>query len=315
MKNIKGLGLCIALSLLSYGLAQLIPVIGAMSLCLLLGVFVRTLVPLSSGWKPGIQFCSRTILAYAIILLGLKLQTSFLEKFDSSILLILIGVVLVSILSSLVLYKFLKIDKETSLLIGIGSGICGSSAIAACSKLVTNDSAKLGTSLGVINFVGLIGLFLFPLIIGLFQLPIMESSLLIGGSLQSMGHVAAAGGIVGVQVLNMAVVIKMGRVFLLLPTVLMLSLFSKKQGGHWIQKIPIYIWGFLATILITNLPMTPPALIQWGGSLGTIFLMLAMVGIGYEINLRGFFIQAPKLILLALMIQALQLAVILPFIL
>jgi len=311
----RGILLCVGLAVLSVGLDHLAPVLGKVLICLLLGTALRSLWDIHSDFKPGIEFCAKNVLAAAVVLMGLKLKAEILMQIGPLVFLSMGGVVAVSISAAALLYRALNLDRATALLIGIGSGICGSSAIATCSRFITDSDSKVATSLGVINFVGLLSFAAISIVAKSTGISESHSSLLIGGLLQSLGHVAAAGGVLGPVVLSGALTIKMGRVVLLVPTVIALSLLTKKTEGNPIKKIPYYLWGFIGAMVLTNLPFVPDPLVAAGARLGDYLLMVAVVGIGFGIDLRTFFRQAPKLILLAIILQVLELIVLLPILL
>ncbi len=274
---------------------------------------LRSFFKVPAQYEVGIRYSATTLLSYAIILLGFSLKAESLSQLEPSVFVALTVIVVSSILISLTLPRFLKTDKETSLLVGIGSGICGSAAISTCAGLVTSENSKVAASLGAINFAGVLGLFVLPIVATIYQLPAEKASLLIGGTLQSMGHVVAAADSLGAEILNSSITIKMGRVFLLIPTVICLGMLRGKKETSLFKKIPIYLWGFILVIILTNLPLLPDSLTTEFSKLGKWILLIAMVGVGYSINLRTLFQQVPKLIGLALIIQLVQILILLPF--
>jgi uncharacterized integral membrane protein (TIGR00698 family) len=311
-KLFRGIALCVSLAALAVVLGPFAPVLGGVLICLLLGTTLRSMGVLSADFSPGINFCAKSVLVYAVVLMGLMLKTETLVGIGSTVFLALVVVVVVSIGASALLYRLLKVDRATGLLLGIGSGICGSAAIATCSSFITKDDSKVASALGVINFVGILSLSAISIVATFSGFSETQSSVLIGGTLQSVGHVAAAGGVLGPQVLSSALAIKMGRVFLLLPTVIGLSLLSPSNGRSSIKSPPVYLWGFIAAMILTNVPGIPESIVNGGVALGKYLLMVAVVGIGYDIDLKSFFRQAPRLILFAIVLQLLEIAVLLP---
>nr|WP_204700253.1 putative sulfate exporter family transporter [Halanaerobacter jeridensis] len=293
-------------------LATWVPNLSGVTLAIILGLIIRNTLNLDEKHSPGIQFASKKILALAIILMGLKLELAVLGELGLEFIAIVIIMVCSSITLSYLLGRLLGVSKSFSLLLGIGNGICGSSAIGATAPLVAEKEEEIGLSIGVVNLLGTIGIFLLPLLTGLLKLTAPKSALMIGGTLQAVGQVVAAGFSVSEKVGRLATVVKMGRVLMLGPIVLVLGFFFQNDESSQQKKvsIPPFIVGFFIFSLLGSLNLLPTSLVENLKTLSKILLTIAMAGIGLKINVSDLTDQGPKALLLGMLIFIAQLSLI-----
>ena len=285
---IPGFAIVLSVSFLSILLSPYI-LIGSVACAIILGILTSNLFGMHQRMKPGISFCEKTILGIAIALMGVYLNAAILETISFKVIILIIFVILSSFISAYLLGKAFKLPNSLSILIGAGNGICGSSAIAASSSAIGADNKETGLSIAVINILGAVGIFLLPGIIKIFGIEgIYERGILIGGTIQAVGQVTAAGFIMGDEVGQFATLIKMFRILMLGPVVLLLSyLFKDSKGDNSRKKviqIPGFIIGFIATSLIANLNILPVSILSFLGDLSKYLLILAMSAIGLNVS-------------------------------
>ena len=238
----------IFLSFCSWGIANLVPFVSNLVIALLIGAFCRLVYPLPSSYNKGFIFIDKKILPLAITLLGVGLDFSKLQKIPFQFFVSMFLLVFFVILISLFLYKFFRISRTEGILIAIGNTICGSAAIAATGPLLSNNKKQIAVSLGVINLLGTVALFFIPFFMSFsfFNLD-QEKAIFIGGSLQSVAHVLAAGYALDPQIAELALAIKSVRVFFLIPIIFLLS-FSrshKKNNKYYaFTSLPFLHMGF-----------------------------------------------------------------------
>ncbi|MCK5131606.1 MAG: putative sulfate exporter family transporter [Candidatus Sabulitectum sp.] len=289
MKSAYGIGLCIALGSVAEALSEIVP-FGSVVVAILLGVAVGNTLKPGERFTPGISFSEKQILAFAVALMGVNLNFMILKDLGYQSILIVVAAMAVTISSSLLFAKIYKFDRKFALLIGIGNGICGSSAIAATKEIIGVDEEEVGLSVAVINFLGTIGIFLLPLI-GTVVLKFSEvnTGLLIGNTLQAVGQVVASGFSVGESAGQTATIVKMTRVLMLTPVVFMLIAFFRRNGsrsgsGRRQNKIPLFIVGFVLFSLVPTFHLLPENVIHAISRLSHYALVVAMAGIGVKIT-------------------------------
>ncbi len=330
VNSLPGLTTAVIVVLILKGVLIIIPgmeVFGLLLFSLLGGCLLKNLIPKNkrSVLDLGMSYCGKSLLAIAIALLGLKIEINNVKSLGLDLLLLVLVIIAISLFTSLLFSKVFKTSQITSMLVAIGSGICGSSAIASASNLLKEKcknsiSVETGQALGAINIVGVLFLFVIPILNVAIGLPSITQAALIGGSLQSVGHVAAAGSGFSAEVFETAMLIKMSRVFFLLPLLFFISLYqidkvsSVKQEKYFVKivrNIPKYLWFFLILFLINSLIDIPISVRMITAPLTKFLLSLAMVGIGYTIYFKDLIKGGGKILTLALIIQILQVGFIL----
>lgn len=285
-----GLIFVFILGSVSWLLADFFPRVDSVTMAIILGIVVGN-IPFSNQMVlSGGLFAEKKLLPIAITLLGVELKLMTLFDLGFVAIIVIAVSILVSIFTSIYLGKLLNFSPKFSVLIGAGNGICGSSAIAATSIVIDAEESDIGISISVVNLLGTIGIFLIPAMIRLFPLSNLEGGLLIGGTLQALGQVVGAGFSVNDDVGNIATVVKMGRVLMLGPMVVLIGSWMRSKletNGEAPSKvvIPYFIVGFFVMSIIASLNILPSEILTILKTLGKYLLVVAMVGIGMRIQL------------------------------
>jgi len=313
--HIFGLLLCFAIAGLSFLAKDLFGLATTEVTALLLGLGVANFFPLGEKFAPGIQFSEKKILAWAIALLGI--QMSF-RNLNISLWLIpaIILAIGVSIFLGKLLAKRVGVSDNCGFFIGVGTAICGASAIAAVSPFFKSDSSQTGVSIGVVNVLGTVGMLLLPLLTVALGFSQEQAGVLIGGSLQAVGHVVGGGYAVGDEAGQIATLVKLGRVLMLGPVVIITALVMSKKNAELDQKkiIPGFIVVFLLLLILANVVNIPEEITQPIKLLDKWLLTAAMAGIGLRIKVKDLMRQGPKALLLGSIIFVVQIAVVLGYI-
>ena len=230
--------------------------IGSVATAILIGFILNNiLVHKIRICDSGIEFSEKTLLSMAIVLLGATLDFTFLNYKSVVIILFIISS---SILLCYIIGNFLGLGKQLSILIGIGNGICGSSAIAGASKVIDAKKEEIGLSIGIINFLGALSIPLLPLFLLTF-FPFFtdeQNGFVIGSTVQALGQVVATGNVISDNVGDYATIIKMIRIAMLGPIILLLNLIVLNKPDIKTNSsiiFPKFIIGFMRRLLPTNL--------------------------------------------------------------
>ena len=308
---LSGLLSTLLLALLAFWLSGFLPV-GAVVIGISLGIIFSNVIGVKETWLPGIQFAEKQILAWAIILMGVKLDFNIVKELGLKAILIIIAAIIFTISISQILGRLLHMNRRLALLLGIGNGVCGSSAIAATEKIIGADKHEVGISVTVVNFLGVIGMFLLPLF-AKFMLAFndLQSGFLIGNTLQAVGQVVAAGFSINETVGHTATIVKMMRILMLTPIVLTLLLYFHQKGKKQVvvdkkQGLPYFIIGFILMSLMPSFHLLNPDIITILGKLSHYLLLIAMVAIGLKISFKHIVKQGGKALLAGSMIFLFQ---------
>ena len=147
--NALGVILCLVIALPAYLLGKQFPLIGGPVFAILLGMIITFIIKDKSKVQSGITYTSKKILQYAVILLGFGMNLSDIVKTGSSSLPIILSTITTSLVVSYVLCKLLKIPSKIATLIGVGSSICGGSAIAATAPVIEADDEEIAQAIDI----------------------------------------------------------------------------------------------------------------------------------------------------------------------
>jgi len=295
-------------------LSNIIINIGSVTLAIIIGIIVGNLLPKRDRLEKGISFSVSKILPFAIMLLGVELQLKLLLKLGLPAILMIIIMVSGTIIAGFTAGKLLGLNPKFSLLMGCGNAICGSSAIAAVAPVIGNDENEIGLSIGVVNLMGTIGIFILPAVAHFLNLSDIQSGGLIGGILQAVGQVVAAGYSVSDKVGNISVIIKMGRVLMLGPVVAILAFIigrinnSQSSGNSGSFAFPKFIIGFFIFSFLASYGYLNPELAAYIKSAGKILLLTSMSGVGMQIKFSALIKQGPDALKLGTVIVIFQFA-------
>ena len=311
MKYTRGLVLCISLGLSAKALSLFIP-FGPVAIAIILGIVAGNTLKPGKAFAAGISFSEKRILSIAVALMGVNLNFMILKDLGYKCILIIAVAMLVTITSSLLFAKIFKFDRKFALLLGIGNGICGSSAIAATREIIGVEEEEVGLSVAIINFLGTLGIFLLPLI-GTVVLKLSEvnTGVLIGNTLQAVGQVVASGFSVGDSAGQTATLVKMARVLMLTPVVfILISIFPKnstiRNGSGRKNTVPIFIVGFVLFSLVPTFGLLPDSVVHVISRISHYALMVAMAGIGLGITFSSILRDGKKALLVGSSIFVLQ---------
>lgn len=290
MKNSYGIILSLLIAAISMVAANFLP-LGSIVIAIILGVIISNSFKISSKFEPGIAFSEKTLLAFAISLMGINLDFNVLEQLGFKTILLII----VSLIFTIVFTNFLarkkNFDSKFALILGIGNAVCGSAAIAATKDIVKLDKEKSALAIAIVNLLGTIALFILPFIGILLGLSDVQIGILLGNTLQSVGHAIAAGFGVNETVGQSATIVKMGRVLLLTPLILWLIYFIAKSNINENNEkkklqIPIFILGFIFFSILASSSILPKEIINSISWIANLFLIVSMAAIGLKISFK-----------------------------
>ncbi|WP_434509692.1 YeiH family protein [Desulfitobacterium sp. AusDCA] len=265
--------------------------IGGLLTAILIAVLYRNIFSYPEDLRTGIQFSAQKLLRFAIVLYGFKLNIDIVLHQGGLLLVHDTLSIIVAIATTLLLAKFFKADMNLSLLLGIGTGVCGAAAIAAISPIVKAEDEDTAIGAGIIALMGTLFAITYALIRPFLPLTPTQFGIWSGISLHEIAHVAAAAAPAGTNALAMGLLAKLGRVFLLIPLSLILSLWMRRKDRNESAKsapFPWFLVGFLATSIVgTYFPIPKNILFDISNVIGPFLLAAAMVGLGLNVHLSN----------------------------
>ena len=287
-----GVGLCAVMAVTAIFISSYIP-IGSVTIAIILGIIIGNGARLNKALETGINYSGKQILSVAIALMGVKLNFQILKELGLKSILLVIVALVVTIFTSIILSEIFKFDKKFALLLGIGNGVCGSSAIAATEQIIGANEEEVGLSVAIVNFLGTIGIFIVPFIATiLLKFSDLKSGILVGNTLQAVGQVVAAGFSISDSAGQISTIIKMTRILMLFPLIIILiPTFAKQNKLEKSKikkpKIPLFIIGFVLFSLLATFNVLPKNQIKILGTISNYLLVVAMTGIGLKITIKS----------------------------
>ena len=307
-----GIVLTIALALVAYFLSSFIA-IGSVAIAIILGVIVSNTIKIDSKFNQGIAYSEKSILAFAIALMGINLDLNLLNSLRISAIILIVLSMISTIFSAIIIGKILNVDKKCALIMGIGNGVCGASAIAATKDIIKAQDKTVGISVAIVNLLGTIGIFLVPGIALLLGLNEIDSGILVGNTLQAVGQVVAGGFAIGDSAGQSATIVKMARVLMLSPLILILIFVfkdnitqNKNDSKSILKNIPMFIIGFIALSIIASLQILPLIVVDVIASISKYALIIAMAGIGLKITFSSIRQNGKKALIVASLVFFIQ---------
>ena len=296
-KNGWGLLLCLAISVPAWLLGRLLPVVGGPVFAILAGMLLALLMKDKSRTQAGVAFTSKKILQAAVVLLGFGMNLTVVLETGRQSLPIILSTITASLVIAFVLHKLLKVPAKTSTLIGVGSSICGGSAIAATAPVIGADDEDIAQSISVIFLFNIMAALIFPTLGGLLGLSDAGFGLFAGTAINDTSSVTAAAtawdGIHGSHTLDASAIVKMTRTLAIIPITLVLALVrtrkeGKAPGGQKIRlrKIfPYFVLFFVLASVVTTLFQLPSSVTTPLKELSKFFIIMAMAAIGFNTNI------------------------------
>ncbi len=248
---------------------------------------------LPQEWARGILFSTKTVLRAAIVFYGFRVTfQSIGEVGAAGVLTSGLVVILTFLLGYFVGTKLLKMDRDTTILVTVGSSICGAAAVLATEPILKSEPHKSAVAVSTVVVFGTIAMFLYPFLYraGYVDLSPEGMGIYIGGSVHEVAHVVAAGNTLGVEVSNSAVIVKMIRVMMLAPFLLVLGFLISKSKKDDRRKvtIPWFAVGFIAVAGVNSFDLLPYTLIADINTIDTFALTMAMSALGMETSFSKF---------------------------
>lgn len=337
MKFLKANGIGIGLCIIIAGIATFLSgqkigsfsleVIGAPVFAILIGMlitFISPKVASNNNFSGGIKFTSKKILQWAVIILGFSLNIGTIANVGGKSLPVIISTIAISLITAMVMMKVMKVDKKTSCLIGVGSSICGGSAIAATAPVIDADDETVAQSISVIFLFNVLAALIFPALGHSLGLGTEGFAVFAGTAVNDTSSVTAAAStaesLFGCDgILSAAVTVKLTRTLAIIPITLALAFIrtrnAKKNGTQgksvsFKNIFPYFILYFIAASLITTIMGIIPEngfvsvynadfipATKW---LAKFFIAMAMCAIGLNTNIVNLIKKGGKPIIMGL---------------
>lgn len=304
--NWKGFLLCLCIAVPSWFLGKQFPIIGGAVIAIIAGMIITIFIKNKTPFETGVKFTSKKILQWAVILLGFGLNLNVILQTGKQSLPIIVSTITVSLIIAFVLHKAMHIPGKISTLIGVGSSICGGSAIAATAPVIDADDEEVAQAISVIFFFNVLAAIVFPTfgkLIGFSTVSGEAFGIFAGTAVNDTSSVTAAASTwdnmwgLGSATLDTAVTVKLTRTLAIIPITLVLAFLRtrrEKANGAEGKKVslkqifPMFILYFIAASIITTIAVScgvDSGIFSPVKELSKFFIVLAMAAIGLNTDI------------------------------
>jgi len=268
-----------------------------MLFALLLGTAMNFLADEGGPCQPGIEFCARTVLRIGVALLGLRITTAQIAELGFGPVLLVVVSVALTIVVSMIAARLLGFQSLFGLLSGGAVAICGASAaLALAAALPAHPQKERATLFTVVSVSALstLAMIVYPIIAQGLGLDARAAGIFLGATIHDVAQVVGAGYAMSQQTGDIATFVKLLRVAMLLPVIVVAVLLSRRQAGAAGEmgagpKPPLLPWfavAFALLVLVNSLGMLPEVIPTFGNDASRWCLVAAIAGIGMKTRLK-----------------------------
>ncbi|MEV6283064.1 putative sulfate exporter family transporter [Kribbella sp. NPDC051770] len=297
VERLPGLLVVLVLAMAAVPLGRLVPVVGGPVFGLVLGVLVGAVVPVLRGeWaRPGYEFASKFLLQVSIVVLGTGLSLQQVAHVGVGSLPVMLGTLAIALGGAWLFGRLLGVRGDTQTLIGVGTAICGASAIAATTAAIEAKKSSVAYALATIFTFNVVAVLAFPPLGHLMGLGPEAFGLWAGTAVNDTSSVVAAGYAFSQEAGDHALVVKLTRSLMLVPIVLGLVILksrrdnrnntdSSRQKLPWRRMLPLFLVGFLVAAGLRTAGLVPDERQSDLALVGTFLITSALVGIGLSLR-------------------------------
>lgn len=302
-ENARGVALCLVLALVGQWLGGVFPLVGGPVFALLIGMSLHSYVARENAFQPGLTFTSKKVLQYAVICLGFGLNLTAVLAVGRQSLPIILSTISFALFLAFLMWKWLPISSHLATLIGVGTSICGGSAIAATAPVIQADDEDVAQAISVIFLFNVLAALIFPTLatwLGFSTDSGQAFGMFAGTAVNDTSSVTATAATwdslygLGSQTLDMAVTVKLTRTLAIIPITSVLAIWQARGKGVQADKqsllagFPTFILYFILASLVTTIAghfgmgadiFTPLK------TLSKFLICMAMAAIGLRTNL------------------------------
>jgi uncharacterized integral membrane protein (TIGR00698 family) len=291
----SGLAASATLAAVATALGHVVPVVGAPVFAIVGGILLVLLRPLPDAWRPGVHVAAKSVLQGSIVVLGTALSFREVLTTGATSLPVMVGSLAVALLGAALLGRALGIERDLRTLIGVGTGICGASAIAATDAVIDAPEADVSYAVATIFLFNVAAVLTFPTLGRLFHMTPGSFGLWAGTAVNDMSSVVAAASIFGHNATSSAVVVKLTRTLMIIPITLVLAFWRARTTptgerrtllGHVRRTFPMFIAWFLLATTLNTLGLVPRFLHADLGDAAQFMITMALGAIGLSTRVR-----------------------------
>ncbi len=311
-KYLPGIVLSFLIALVASWAGAMVPLVGGAVFGILIGITAGSLFAVGEPVSPGVQFTSKKILQWAVMILGSGLGLGQVYATGASSLVIILVTISSALIVAVIAGRFLRVPFNLKSLIGVGTAICGGSAIAAVAPVIEAEDQEISYAISTVFMFNVIAVFIFPPLGHLFGMSQEGFGLFAGTAINDTSSVVAAGYTYGNAAGDHATIVKLTRTLMIIPialafVVVMMRRKKAAQGGTGASFtiagiFPWFILGFLAMSALNTSGILGVHVIALLKDAGKFLIVMALGAIGLNTDLRKMLATGPRPMVLGLIV-------------
>lgn len=288
----QGFGFALVVAIVAMLVGGQFPLIGAPVTAIILGMLIKNLGSVNAVFKPGLQFSSKYILQFSIVGLGFGLSLKQVVNTGVESLTVTITTILAAVIAAWVISKALRISKNLNILIGVGTAICGGSAIAAVTPIIKAEEHETAFAIATIFIFNVIAVFIFPAFGHWYGMSDTGFGMWAGTAINDTSSVVAAAYSYSAQAGDYATIVKLTRATLIIPICLILIVLqvwtskkSKSSNLNLRRIFPWFILWFVVAAAIRSSGLIPEFLDMPIDFIANFSMVIALAAIGLSSDL------------------------------
>lgn len=278
-------------------LAAIVPALSSIAVAVVLGIALAEPCSRWSAAQPGLQTAGRQLLRAAVVLLGLRLSVGDVVALGPQPLMAAVVVVLVLATSVPWLARRLGAPAGLGRLAGVGFAVCGASAIAAARSTVDADEHDVTAALGLVLAFGTLSVLVLPPLATLLSLPAATAGTWFGLAIPDVGQVVAAAELGPAGALDTAIVVKLARVLLLGPALVILAILTAARPmptAATRSVVPAFVVGFGVLVALRSLGVVPSPIVLTAAEVEPWLFAMAIFALGTEVRVARLRAAGPR---------------------
>ncbi|MGI8678315.1 MAG: YeiH family protein [Jatrophihabitans sp.] len=300
---VPGLALAVALATLATVVGTVLPVVGGPVTGVVLGVVVAAIRKPGPMLVPGIGFASKVVLQLSVVVLGAQLSVAEVLRVGVASLPVLLGTLAACLVGAFWIGRWLGIVGKLRTLVGVGTGICGASAIAAVTSVIGAAEVEVSYAISTIFVFNIAAVLAFPMIGHVLGLGQHAFGLFAGTAVNDMSSVVATATTYGSSAANHAVVVKLTRTLLVIPICLGLAALQNRamptptalrsRPRAW-RLVPVFLVGFVLVAAANSVGLIPAGAHRPLGLVAGFLITVALSAVGLSTDFGGLRRTGPR---------------------
>lgn len=312
---LPGLILCGGIAAVALSIGGLVPVVGSAVPAIVIGVLIGLLITPGRWLLPGVRFAGRTVLQVAIVVLGSQLSIVDAARVGVASLPVMLGTLTACFVAAWLVGRAIGVVGDLRTLIGVGTGICGASAIAAVSPVIAAADSVIAYAISTVFVFNLGAVLVFPVVGHALGMGQQSFGVFAGTAVNDTSSVVAAASSYGSEAMRHAVVVKLVRSLMIIPVCLALGAWANRRNpsadhdpavrrsfggtlGRVVRLVPVFLVGFVVMAAARSAGLIPTPVAADLSKVAEFLISMAMAGIGLSTDLPALRRTGPRPLLL-----------------